>query len=72
MEREYRKQIGLTSTGMVMVSVYFCKNGEDIECIGRNNYSGGVFSHDREKSLIKAHNWADGTIKLAEKYEERK
>lgn len=69
---DYRKEIRLTSTGMVLANVFYCKDGNLTECVGSEMFVGGVFFKNREKNLKKAHKWADSIIELAKKYEVRK
>lgn len=59
---EYRKEIQLTPSGMVIARVY-----------RRDISSGYSFFHglfdNTEKRFQKAHKWADNLIELCEKYE---
>lgn len=69
---DYRKEVKLTSTGLIFASVYLYKDGEDIECVGHKSFLSPLFRDNREQRLKKAHKWADNTIELAKEYEVRK
>jgi hypothetical protein len=60
---DYRKQIQITFTGMVVAKVFFKKDRP----VGLQFYN-SIFD-SKKRRFLKAHKWADQHIKLCEDYE---